>query len=100
MDSRWHPDRAPSITFYPSPNLTPLLLVTKAFVYQNTHGLYPDAEFPSKTFIDLGAKFHTLDDFVRERLAPVFSQDGQRAVMMALEEAKNGPVIQRGLAKL
>ncbi|TFK35971.1 hypothetical protein BDQ12DRAFT_687455 [Crucibulum laeve] len=46
--------------------------LTKAFIYQNNHGLYPTVEFPTKTFTDLGVEFGNLEDFVKMKVAPMF----------------------------
>jgi len=53
-DQRWHYD------------------LTKAFIYQNTHGLYPTHSFPPQTFTDLGVQFGTLAEFVRVKIVPMF----------------------------
>lgn len=50
------------------------ILVTKAFIYQNTHGLYPGVSVPVKTFTDLGVQFGTLEDFVIEKLVPLYGK--------------------------
>lgn len=46
--------------------------VTKAFIYQEHHGLYPTHEFPPKAYIELGVEFGTLEEFVREKVIPMF----------------------------
>ncbi|TFK32574.1 hypothetical protein BDQ12DRAFT_692367 [Crucibulum laeve] len=48
--------------------------LTKAFIYQNNHGLYPTVEFPPRTFIDLGVKFGTLEEFIRAKVVPMLRQ--------------------------
>ncbi|KNZ76023.1 NmrA-like family domain-containing protein 1 [Termitomyces sp. J132] len=55
-DGRWHRD------------------LTKAFIYQNNHGLYPDVDFPTQATLDLGVKFGTLEEFVRMKIVPMFSE--------------------------
>ncbi|KAG6902450.1 hypothetical protein C0995_016311 [Termitomyces sp. Mi166 len=48
--------------------------LTKAFIYQNNHGLYPDVEFPTQATLDLGVKFGTLEEFVRTKIVPMFAK--------------------------
>lgn len=60
VDERWHPD------------------LTKALVYQNVHGFYPSHAFPPPVFVNLGVSFNTLDDFVVQKIIPLFGKDTQR----------------------
>ncbi|KAG6891302.1 hypothetical protein C0992_009183 [Termitomyces sp. T32_za158] len=55
-DGRWHRD------------------LTKAFIYQNNHGLYPEVVFPTQATLDLGVKFGTLEEFVRMKIVPMFAE--------------------------
>lgn len=48
--------------------------LTKAFIYQNNHGLYPTHKFPSKTLTDLGVKYGTLEEYVRVKIVPMFAK--------------------------
>lgn len=72
VDERWHKDRkwiSLSIKLW---WLRVLSKVTKAFIYQDNHGLYPTIEFPAKTFTDLGVQYGTLEEFVRVKIVPLF----------------------------
>jgi hypothetical protein len=40
------------------------------FQLYNDIGMYGTKEIPDQNLLDLGVKFHTVEDFVRERLAP------------------------------
>lgn len=44
--------------------------VTKGFVYQDKHGLYPGVELPTPTVKSLGVKAGTLDEYIRGRVVP------------------------------
>ncbi|PCH42154.1 NAD(P)-binding protein [Wolfiporia cocos MD-104 SS10] len=57
VNERWNPD------------------LTKAFIYQNTHGLYPHEEFPPRLLIDLRVKFGTLEEYVQQKVVPFFPEN-------------------------
>ena len=40
------------------------------FQLYNDIGMYGTKEIPDQNLLDLGVKFHTVEDFVHERLAP------------------------------
>jgi len=54
VDQRWHRE------------------LTKVFIYQNTHGLFPTYNFPTKVFTGLGVQYGTLEEFVRTKIVPMF----------------------------
>jgi len=41
------------------------------FQYQDDDLLYPEATIPPPILMKLGVKFHTFDEFVREKIVPV-----------------------------
>lgn len=44
--------------------------LTKGFIYQDKHGLYPGVELPTPTVKSLGVKAGTLDEYIRGRVVP------------------------------
>jgi len=62
-DERWDPD------------------LTKCYVYQQEHGLYPDVPLPPKALLDRGVRFSTPDDYVQTFVVPKFGKDAQAAYL-------------------
>lgn len=54
VDRRWHHD------------------LTKVFIYQDNHGLFPTYKFPTPAFTNLGVQYGTLEEFVRTKIVPMF----------------------------
>ena len=55
--------------------------MTKAFVYQNIHGLYPDSEFPPPLFLNLGVEYGSLREFVEQKVTPLFGKSAQQQIL-------------------